>query len=287
DAVHVNTSVPWVHHMLLEEAARAGVPARISHGHAGMSWERFPRSLAHSRCAHTMGRLATHLLACSEPAGRYLYGEGLWARRGEVVRNGIDVGAFALSKDVRRSVRGDLGTSLVVGSVTRFTEEKNVPFLLEVFAAVRGLRPDARLWLVGDGPQRQEVERRAAELGIADAVTFWGRRDDVPALLQGMDVLVMPSLWEGLPLSRLEAQASGLPCVTSQGVSAEVDVPGCPIRHLSLDEPTDTWARAVDDYAGHRNPRGPELVRSAGFDARDCAREMARLYRGLDAVVRA
>lgn len=280
DAIHVNTSAPWVQHALLKEAVRAGVPVRIAHGHAWMPWERFPFGFTHALYTRSIARSATHVLACSDLAGRYLYGAALWQDRGVTVKNGIDVDDFVPSPEARRSVREGNVTGLVVGSVTRFTPEKNVPFLLEVFAAVRRLRPDARLWLVGDGPQRQELKRRAAELGIADGVTFWGQRDDVPALLQGMDVMLLPSVREGLPISLVEAQAAGLPCVVSSSVSSEVDVPGCPIWHLSLDEPAEHWAERVVGCADARIANGVELARAAGFDARDCAQEMAQRYRG-------
>jgi len=250
DAVHSH-----VHHFsgyLLMLARRAGVPVRISHSHndtsvvdGGSSAVRrcYLRWMTSRIRAH-----ATHMVAVSSPAGRALFGPG-WERdpRARTFSCGIDLAPID-SRRPRLAARSALGIAddeLVIGHVGRFEEQKNHRFLIEVAAALMQQRARTRLLLVGDGPLRSQMQRQIRTLGIAANVILAGQRPDVPDLLSAMDVFVFPSLYEGLGMALVEAQACGLPCVVSDAVPEEADaVPGL-IHRMTIQESVEAWAKVV------------------------------------------
>jgi glycosyltransferase involved in cell wall biosynthesis len=239
---------------VLRLARRSGVPVRVAHCHldtAALQATSAPARHAYlALMRRWIGHHATHGLACSTQAGASLFGAS-WGTdpRWRVVYCGIDLGPFRARPD-RAAVRAELGISsdaFVVGHVGRFVEQKNHAFLLEVAAEVARREPGARLLLVGDGPLRRDVEARARRLNLDGRALFAGVRADVPRLLLGaMDVFLFPSVYEGLPLGLLEAQAAGLPCVCSDAVAPEA-VAGPLVRRLSLSRPPEAWADAVMD----------------------------------------
>lgn len=191
----------------------------------------------------TLPRQRVRMIAVSQLAGRWLFGRDA---EFAIVNNGIDVDKFRFSAASRKALRQqlDLGERLVVGSVAAFLPAKNHPFLLRVFKSLIQRSPDALLLLIGGGPLEATIREQTAELGIADSVRFLGRRSDVPALLSAMDVLLLPSLFEGFPLAVMEAQAAGLPCLLSDVVTDEVVVTEhC--RRLPLSWAPDVWAQSL------------------------------------------
>jgi glycosyltransferase involved in cell wall biosynthesis len=235
--------------LVLRAANRRGVPVRIAHGHvARMDEGAGPLRRIYLRMADRWLRdNATLGLACSVEAAEDLFGEG-WRSdpRWRVLPYGIDLAPFG-SAPARERVRAELGLApddLVLGHVGRFDPQKNHAFLLEIMAAASRIDTRVRPLLVGDGPLRPEMEFRAARLGLRSV--FTGSRPDVPRLMLGaMDTLVFPSLFEGLGLVLVEAQAAGLPVVTTDVLPAEATVVGEAVRRVSLAEPAEAWARAA------------------------------------------
>jgi glycosyltransferase involved in cell wall biosynthesis len=250
DAVH--SHVHYFSGFLLWLASRAGVPVRIAHSHSDTTrhFRRCnPLREVYLRAAQAaMRRFATDLVAASRAAGCALFGDNWDADpRHCLLHCGIDLSSIARAAD-RESVRKSLGiqpSDFVIGHTGRFCTPKNHGFLIEVAAEAARFRRDLRLLLVGDGPDRPEIEWRVQTLGLRDRTIFTGTRSDVPDLLQAMDVFLFPSLWEGLPLTVLEAQAAGLPCVISDVISDETDVISSLIRRVSLQAPVGEWSRAV------------------------------------------
>lgn len=220
-------------------------------------------------------------LSCSADAARYLYGDAA-VRKGEVVilKNPIDVDQFAFNPDLRASTRGRLGLAdqFVVGHVGRFDPQKNHVFLLDVFQELVKEDPRATLLLVGDGPLRTEIEGRVLERGLTDSVIFAGATAEVPALLQAMDVFVLPSLFEGFGVVAIEAQAAGLPTVVSDAVPAEAIVTNL-VDVVPPSAAAGQWALAIlqQRSMNARESHG-DAVRSAGFDGPENARYLQRLY---------
>ncbi|MBO5497401.1 MAG: glycosyltransferase family 1 protein [Oscillospiraceae bacterium] len=221
------------------------------------------------------------LMACSTEAGEWLFGKkACQSERFVLLPNAVDLRRYDPNDEKRRALRRELGLEgrLVIGHVGRFMEVKNHSFLLEVFQKLHERQPASALLLVGDGPLQEETARRAVELGVADDVLMTGNRDDVPELLGAMDRFVLPSLWEGLPVTAVEAQAAGLPCFLSDSITRDVDITPL-VHYLPLGNP-DAWADEILGDHPRRDVRA-DIVR-AGFDVQGSARKLSELYLRLD-----
>ena len=186
----------------------------------------------------------------------------------------------ALNPETRKQYRRDLGLEgkYVIGNVGRFYDVKNHTFLLDVFQKVHEKDENAVLLLVGVGPLQQEMAQKAVRLGIADQVIMTGNRDDVPELLGAMDVFAFPSLWEGLGIAVVEAQAASLPCVISDTITREVGISDL-VHYLPLGD-AETWADALLERRPRQNVT--EAIIKAGYDIRSAAQRLAMLYTRLD-----
>ena len=221
------------------------------------------------------------LMACSLDAGEWLFGKrACQSERFVLLPNGIDVRRFAVSPETRIQYRRELGLEgkYVIGNVGRFYDVKNHTFLLDVFQKVYERDKSAVLLLVGVGPLQQEMAQKAVRLGVADQVIMTGNRDDVPQLLGAMDVFAFPSLWEGLGIAVVEAQAAGLPCVISDTITKEVGLSDL-VRYLPLGD-AEAWAAVLLE----RRPREDvtAAIVKAGYDIRVTAQRLTELYTRLD-----
>ncbi len=227
------------------------VPNRISHGHTlsedktakgrflGYAFKRMVKKLVNYN--------ATQFLACSYEVGHWLYGEAIVKRdKFKVIRNAICAKSFAFNEDVRASVRADmnLGDNFVIGHIGNFTQPKNYPFILQIFESILLKEKNSVLVLVGNYQNDLTVHQRVKELGLEGQVLFTGIRSDISRLLQAMDVFLFPSLFEGLPVTLIEAQASGLPCFVSDVVTEEVKVTNG-VYFLSLNQSSQVWADEI------------------------------------------
>lgn len=260
----------------LKYAMKNGVPVRIAHAHSSNQMHdlKYPIKLFYKA---NIGRYANEFMACSEAAGRWMFGDKLFS----VLKNGIDTERFAWDPPTAERVRDKLRipqNALLAGHVGRFTAEKNHSFLLEVFAEIRRKRPDAMLMLVGDGVLKSKTEEKASQMGVGDSVRFMGVRSDVNELLQAMDLFILPSLFEGLPLTLLEAQTSGVPCLISDRVPAESVVTEGLAEIMPLEESAERWAeKAVSMTGGIRTSRAAE-VSAHGYDARQNVKWLEEYY---------
>ena len=243
---------------VLKIAAEAGVPVRIAHVHTNPRHSTMDVSRRIYRRIMTamIGRYSTHMVGVSRACALQL--ERGTGKSAQVVYCGLEFAGFSKAQ-ARGSARMQLNIPAdrrVVGHVGRFTRVKNHQFLLQVFERLLARGLSAHLLLVGDGPLRGDVERRVQSRGIADRVSFTGVQDDVVSFLSAMDVFVFPSLWEGLPVAVLEAQAAGVPAVISAGLTEEMDViPGL-IERIPLRSGAESWALAVQHRLANRTPVG-------------------------------
>ena len=212
----------------LYAAKKAGVPIRISHSHSTSNPKEWKRNLIKNTLRPFSKRYATDYFACSELAGRYLFGNKTFDR-GEVkiIHNAIDIDKFRFDEVVRKKLRKEFGiknSTIVIGHVGRFVQQKNHTFLVDVFKEYHKKNPDSKLLLVGSGPLEDEIKKKVERLDLEDSVLFLGQRDDINKLYSVMDVFCLPSLYEGLPVVGIEAQATGLPTIFSNRISKEVIV---------------------------------------------------------------
>ena len=215
-----------------------------------------------------------YCLACSDSAGKWLFPHKPYT----VLNNAVDTEKFIYSSSIRQEVQEELGFSdelLVVGVVGSIYEPKNPFGVVEIFKAVYNKASNARLLWVGDGPMRKAIENKIKEYGIQDAVILTGVRPDVNRLLQAMDVFILPSLYEGLPVVGIEAQASGLPCVFSSNITTELQKTGL-CKFISLDD-YELWAQEILNAKSRRKDMSAE-IKMAGYNISDTSRWLEDFY---------
>lgn len=225
-------------------------------------------------------------IAPSDLAAAYTFGPKA-VSNGEVhyLCNALDLNAYTFSPESRSAIRSELRIepdALVVGHVGRFAQQKNHGFLIEVFAELLKVRPDARLVLVGQGELEGEVHAKAEAFGVLDGIVFAGVRPDVPALLSAFDVLALPSLYEGMPNVVIEAQAAGLACAVSDTVTRQADVTGL-VEYLPIDDPT-AWTKALESAATMERLDTRTAMAAAGYDISSEAKKFVELVYGVAAI---
>ena len=274
----VHSHMSELGYFALKEAAAQGVPVRICHAHSsphGFDLKMIMRTYFKKR----MMPYLTHLFMCGVESGRWLYGERNESRF-IMLNNAIDAAEHTYSPGKRAEMRRQLGLTdeLVIGHVGRFNQPKNHPFLLGIFAALLKKQPNAVLLLVGGGEDMPKIQVKAQELGIAERVRFLGVRSDVAELMQAMDVFVFPSLYEGLPVTMVEAQASGLPCLISDKVPPECLLTEGLVESVPLSESADVWAKKILERRGTpRTDRSAEIA-AHGFDITTEAVKLQEFY---------
>lgn len=255
---------------------RSGIPIRIAHSHN----DKVDPSLK-GAIKNIMNKpfkyYATDYMACSKASEKYLFGKvnDCW-----VIPNAIDVQKFLFNANLREEVRKelDLEGKFVLGHIGRFNTQKNHTFLIDVFKEVVNKNPRAVLLCVGEGPLQEEIKIKVKKLSLEDKVLFLGVRKDTERLYQAMDVFVFPSLYEGLGIVGVEAQASGLKMVCSDGIPDLARVTENVIA-LSLNSSISKWSESINtlDYEYVREDMYEQL-QSKGFDVKKSAVELQEFY---------
>lgn len=215
----VHSHIDAMSYLPLLAAKKANVPVRIAHSHSS-SIDRDSKYWVKQGFRMLLPRVATHLFSCGEIAGQFLFRGKAY----QIIPNAIDASQFLFNSEIRDGRRRELNLDgkYVVGHVGRFSYPKNHEFLVDIFVQIYEKEKKAVLMLVGTGEKEEKIREYVQAQGLSDAVMFMGNRSDVNELYQVMDVFVMPSLFEGVPLVGVEAQFSGLPCVFSDKVPGEV-----------------------------------------------------------------
>ncbi len=223
------------------------------------------------------------LWGCSDVAARFLFPQKvIKSKTYYVLPNGIELEKYRFDLSVRDEKRKELGldNKFVIGHAGRFVSQKNHTFLLDIFEEVKKKKQESVLLLFGVGELQEAMKEKARSLGIYDSVIFYGASNEMHKMWQAIDVLLMPSLHEGLPVTGIEAQASGLPCVFSDVITKEVDVTNTSI-FLSLDASPEKWADEVISLCGKPREDNIEKLRAANYDITTVADTVAKLYSGI------
>lgn len=220
----------------------------------------------------------TDALACGEEAGKWLFRD----RNFIVLKNGRDVEKYLFSETTRNRIRErfNLSDKLIIGHVGGFFEQKNHRFLIEIFRKILKMRPDARLFLIGDGPLKEEIQSSVED--IKEYVIFTGTVDCVGDYLQAMDGMILPSLFEGLPLVVIEWQINGLPSLLSDRITSSCKITDM-VEFQSLEVDCNLWAEKVLNMIDRSNRKkdsvvATRLVKEKGFDIKDNADILRRIY---------
>lgn len=236
--VHGNSSIMC---MELSAAKKCGVPVRIAHSHNTTCSHKALHKLLYKKFINA----CNYRCACGVEAGKWLYRD----KEFTVINNGIDVNKFEFNRDIRKQYREKLGINneKLIVHVGNFVEQKNHTFLIDIFNEILKMDSNYKLLLIGEGILFDEIKKKVNELGIDKNVIFLGITYEVHNYFKASDSIILPSLFEGLPLTLIEAQASGLPCFVSTSVSKEVEVSNL-VNFISLDKTAKEWAEKVINY---------------------------------------
>lgn len=262
----------------LGAAKRHGVSARILHSHCPGHPNTVKGYIKHA-LFYLSPIYANIRLACSEQAGKYQFRKEAF----EIVPNGIDVDRFRYDEDMRNDVRRRLGLEgcFVVGHVGRFYYEKNHAYLLRIFQELKKREIDAVLLLLGGGELMEQTRAQARTMGLQDSVRFMGVIGDCGPYYQAMDTFVLPSIYEALPLTGIEAQCAGLPCLFSEGVSREVKIDAQAAFLPIGSENVQMWVDKLLEVQKRKNGRHRPITGAERFDAEINAQKMVARYEKL------
>ena len=223
--------------------------------------------------------IARFYFACSIDAGEWLFGKELTTSPNfYLIPNGIDIEKFSYNEDIRISVRKQLGVAkdeYLIGYVGRFTEQKNQSFLIQLFSEHVLFHPNSRLLLVGDGEQFDYIKSLCEELKLTDKVLLPGGKHNIEDYYQAMDVFVFPSLWEGLGIVLIEAQANGLPCIVSDRIPQEAILHET-VQVLPLED-MQAWERALHDCANNRERKAVD-PKIQMYDIKSVTKKLTDFY---------
>lgn len=276
----------------------------IVHGHIGSSASIYlgiaklfgHRTIAHShnvnrrvtkegkmyaKIAYPTRYIADYLFSCSEKAGISRFGRkfNLAKPNCKVINNSVDTDKFAFSSEICNQMKKelDLEGKFVVGHVGRIQYQKNVLFLLDIFKNISERDSSAVLVSCGKGNMQEKFEKRIEELGLENKVKLLGLRSDVEKVCQSFDCFLFPSLFEGLPVTLVEMQAAGIPCVISDVITDEVCITDS-VKKISLDESAEQWAEAVLNYKDFTKSDTSFQIKQSGFDVKITSKWLENFY---------
>lgn len=258
----------------------SGVPVRIAHSHSALAnGSGLVKTVYEALMRGLILVCATDLVGCGIQAGKRLFGEKAWKKRGNLILNGVDIGAFAFDEQRRSVIRTAMGLDkrFVMGHAGHLAEVKNQAFLLDLMPEMLKRRPDAALLLLGEGTDRPMLEQKIRDMGLENHVFMTGNVTNVADYLSAMDVFVFPSLFEGTPLSILEVQANGLPCVISDSVPPDVFLTDL-IHPLSLQEPKNIWVDMILNQRRTDTQRYNEQLRGSDYAVEAAMEKIYTIY---------
>ncbi len=275
---HINTLSVFP----LYAAKCAGVTVRIAHSHSTTNKRERKKNLMKQVLRPFSKKYATHYFCCSELAGRWLFGDKLYNQsKVFLLNNAIDLDKFKYNKKIRKEIRKELSikdNTLVIGHIGRFVQQKNHAFLIEIFNEVHNQNSNSILLLAGQGPLEEEIKCKAKTLHIEDNIIFLGQRKDAYRLYQAFDIFLLPSLYEGLPVVGVEAQAAGLLCFFSSDMTKETKVLNT-TTIISLEEDASNWASIIlDKYDKFKRVDTKEEISINGFNIQKEAKKIEHKY---------
>lgn len=264
-------------YFVFKEAKRQGVPVRICHAHNNPhAWN--AKMIMRTYFKYMMRPYITHMFMCGLESGIWLFGK---KNKDKFIQlnNAIDAKQYIYNEKIEREVKKELGLKdeFVIGHVGRFSRQKNHEKLIDIFNEIIKIKSNSKLILVGEGPLKQSIIDKVKSLNLQDKVMFLGTRSDVNRIMQTFDVFIFPSLHEGLGIVLIEAQAAGVPCLTSKNVVAkEADISYL-LNYYSLNNSSLQWAeKALSIVCEKENMY--EIIKNSGFDISENANKLEEFY---------
>lgn len=282
--IHINTDTAYIAAAYIYAAKKAGIRSIYVHSHCTQvddtnEMKRRIKTALHLSCRPYVCRNTDMFLACSQLAGEWMFRKkNVCSGRYKTIYNGVEVEPYLYDEKVRSQYRKELGISdncYVLVNIGRFSYQKNHEFLIRVFKEYHGQYPNSLLFLVGDGELRKSIENLVSEYGLNNSVRFLGIRNDVPKLLSAMDCMVMPSRFEGLPVTMVEAQMASLPCVVSGNITREAKFTD-PVKYVDGWD-KDKWKRAINQFKSDNRRLDPDKLEKSAFNIKNASIELQNI----------
>lgn len=280
DVLHVHTGSILTLLMVAFIAKKNKVKKVIVHSHA-TGYKNIKHTMVKKLADCYLDKFADYFLACSREAALFKFSSRvIQSNRFMIIKNGIDVNRYRYNDTYRKEKRKEFGLEkeVVLCNVGRYSEEKNQKFVLNVFCKYREINPNSKLLLVGgNGPLKVELKQEIERLGIASEVLMLTERNDVNEILSSVDVFLFPSLFEGLGISAIEAQASGLPTICSENIPDEACISQC-FYKIPLEEGAQAWAQFISELSPKERESSYKEIVESGYSAENCAASIEEIY---------
>lgn len=262
-------------------AWKRGVKVRINHSHMAERPQGLKNKIYYGVRLYFGKLLATDYFACGRAAGIYLFGkQAVDSGKVTILPNAIDYGKFYYSAQLRNKIREKNNikdSTIVIGHVGRFFEQKNHEFLMDVFEEYHRDNPDSLLVMLGDGELIEKIKSKADQKKLQDSVCFLGNRSDVADWYQALDLFAFPSFYEGFPVVGVEAQASGLPCLFSTGITSEIQISSS-AQFMNLGNGAKAWAEKMKNMIDNKQDRSNLILNHERFDIEKNADKLDLFY---------
>ena len=265
----------------LYAAKSAGVPIRIAHSHSTSNKKEWKRNIVKKILRPFSKKYATHYFACTEHAGRWLFGNKTFEQgKVTIINNGINLDNYLFNEKVRIEKRKECNfkdDNLVIGHIGRFMKQKNHEFIIELFNELYKKNKKYKLILIGQGPLQDEIKHKVKDLNIEESVKFLGQKTDANKYYQAMDLFLFPSLYEGLGMVMIEAQCAGLPCVASTEVPENAKVSD-KATFVELNQPIEVWIDKIENLINQDRKIDIQRIKAAGYDIITEAKKLEQKY---------
>lgn len=275
---HINTLSVFP----LHAAKKAGVPVRIAHSHSTTNKKEWKKNILKQVLRPFSKLYATNYMCCSELAGRWLFGNKAY-NEGKVylLNNAIDINKFKYNENTRNKIRKQYNikdNTLVIGHIGRFVKQKNHEYLIDIFNEVHKQNKNSILLLAGQGPLLESIKDKVNNLNLSNNVIFLGQVNNSNEIYQAMDVFVLPSLYEGLPVVGVEAQSSGLLCILSTSMTKETKVLDSTI-FIDLDKNAEYWSNTIlENLKNYKRSDTTEEITDNNFNIDKEASKLVEYY---------
>ena len=276
DIIHVHQD--YLGYLTLFIALKCGIKNRIIHSHKANLKETAFQKIKRFILTKITCLFATDYFACGTDAAKWTFGKKLYDRV-YILNNAIEIMQYKYNADIGNEVRASLGldNKIVVGNIARFTYQKNHELLIKVFERLYEKNQNYRLMLVGDGEDFQKIQNLVRKKNLQDAVLMLGSRNDCDRLLQAMDVFVLTSRFEGLPVTLVEAQCTGLYCVAAHNITREINVTD-KVYYIENDDDLDEWVGKIDSLKNEKHFTDTKALSESGFDIATEADKLTEKY---------
>ena len=282
DAIHIHSGSISVLKYASQAAKKAKIEKILVHSHCAADKKTLKYRIVKVLSFSAISKCPTHYCACSQVAGFWKFPKKIASKKLIEIRNGVDIEKFRYNRRKDADIRKKYGipeNAFVVGHVGRFSYQKNHEFLIKIFSALKNRIEKSYLLLLGSGELLEDVVKQTKELCLDDRVIFVGNVNNAEDYYQAMNVFVLPSRFEGLPIVGVEAQASGLPVITSKNVSDELNI-GKNVVFLDLSEDVEPWVDEICHFIDTPRSDNTQRLIDKGYSIADTAGMIRKIYLG-------